>query len=178
MYQWTTIVDSDSDDNVNWSYNNPKPMSENLSDEAGENPDYNIKWEVDDNSEYKVSTDVTVKLNSTKTPYIPKSLYDEYTQGIEFTGLFRCCTPINITDNPNYDGFVTYSMCQATGYKLKSNKELPSASQVFSKLIPKTKHNPDKPNGDQLYPMYSVISFNDDCSEADILMVRITGVFN
>ena len=175
MYQWTTIEDSAT---VNWSYNNPKPMSENLSDEAGENPDYNIKWEVDDNSEYKVSTDVTVKLNSTKTPYIPKSLYDEYTQGIEFTGLFRCCTPIEITDNPNYDGFVTYSMCQATGYKLKSNKELPSASQVFSKLIPKTKHNPDKPNGDQLYPMYSVISFNDDCSEADILMVRITGVFN
>ena len=29
-------------------------------------------------------------------------------------------------------------MCQATGYKLTSNKELPSANQKFSKILPIT----------------------------------------
>ena len=70
-------------------------------------------------------------------------------------------------------------MCQATGYKLKSNKELPSQLQVFSKIIPMTTHkkSSDSPNANQLYPMYSVLEFNDDCSEVSVSMNRITGIF-
>ena len=57
---------------------------------------------------------------------------------------------------------VTYFMCQATGFKLKSNKELPSSQQKFSYVIPKTDNSgtADSPNDNQLKPMFSEISLN------------------
>ena len=196
-----------------WTYNGVtkdssverKPMFATLADEAN-GGDYNVSWEIDLTSdtvrnEYKITTTRTgtpenpgvpdsVKLNSTKTPYIPENLYNEY--GSETythaTGLFRCCTPLTVNTsnssgddyNPTYNNFVTYSMCQATGYKLKSNKELPSIYQMFSKIIPETSHgtSSDSPSSEQLYPMYSVLEFNNDCSELNISMNRITGIFN
>ena len=169
-----------------------KPMSVTLADEAGSSPKFNVSWDIDLTSdetrtEYNVTTDRTTigdnkTLNSTKTPYIPKHLYDTYGKDVYNTGksgIVRCCTPLEIIDNTDYDGFVTYSMCQATGYKLKSNKELPSQLQVFSKIIPMTNHKKysDSPNANQLYPMYSVLEFNDDCSEVSVSMNRITGIF-
>ena len=169
-----------------------KPMSVTLADEAGSSPKFNVSWDIDLTSdetrtEYNVATDRTTigdnkTLNSTKTPYIPKHLYDTYGKDVYNTGksgIVRCCTPLEIIDNTDYDGFVTYSMCQATGYKLKSNKELPSQLQVFSKIIPMTNHkkSSDSPNANQLYPMYSVLEFNDDCSEVSVSMNRITGIF-
>lgn len=169
-----------------------KPMSATLADEAGSSPKFNVSWDIDLTSdetrtEYNVTTDRTTigdnkTLNSTKTPYIPKHLYDTYGKDVYNTGksgIVRCCTPLEIIDNTDYDGFVTYSMCQATGYKLKSNKELPSQLQVFSKIIPMTNHkkSSDSPNANQLYPMYSVLEFNDDCSEVSVSMNRITGIF-
>jgi len=51
-------------------------------------------------------------------------------------------------------------MLQATGYKVKSNKELPSPNQMFSKIVPKTDWtNPNKGGVDvsQEYPMYATI---------------------
>ena len=168
-----------------------KPMSATLADEAGSSPKFNVSWDIDlttdeVRTEYNVTTDRTVigdkALNSTKTPYIPKHLYDTYGKDVYDagkTGIVRCCTPLEIVGNTDYDGFVTYSMCQATGYKLKSNKELPSQLQVFSKIIPMTNHKKsgDSPNANQLYPMYSVLEFNDDCSEVSVSMNRITGIF-
>lgn len=184
-YSWTyDSVTKDSKDET-------KPMSATLQDESGVIPTYEINWGIelsDDNrTEYNVSTDkVTVSdlvtLNSTKTPYIPKSLYDAY-GSISYengkSGIFRCCSPIEVTDN-KFDGFVNYSMCQATGYKLKSNKELPSKIQVFSKIIPQTTHKDsgDSPSAEQLYPMYSVLDFNESCSEVDVMMCRIAGIFS
>jgi hypothetical protein len=94
---------------------------------------------------------------------------------------------MDTTNNKKYDGFVNYSMCQATGYKLKSNKELPCSYQVFSKLIPKTSNTvntdgtfTDKVNAEQLYPMYSVINFthrNDVINGVDVRLCRVTGIF-
>ena len=57
---------------------------------------------------------------------------------------------------------VTYSMCQVTGYKLKSNKELPSTQQKFSLVIPETKHGAaaDKPDDNQLRPMFVEVVLN------------------
>lgn len=51
----------------------------------------------------------------------------------------------------------TYMMCQATGFKLKSNKELPSSQQKFSYVIPKTTHSgsSDTPSDNQLQPMFT-----------------------
>lgn len=163
-----------------------KPMFADLSDEAGADPDYKVIWDIDlSSNEVKASYNIpeavpgTVKLNSTKTPYIPEHLYKNYGEGVSSIDDFRCCTPLTVTSNPNYDGFVTYSMCQATGYKLKSNKELPSKTQVFSKIIPETKYDgsSDKPSGEQLYPMYAILEFNNDCSELDVTMNRIRGIF-
>lgn len=197
-----------------WSLNGAEPvdsatqiktMLPTLADEAGANPTCLVSWDIDLTSdavrnEYKITTvregtaenpgvENSVKLNSTKTPYIPENLYNDYGLSVYNSSehLFRCCKPIavNTTDstgndyNPNYDGFVTYSMCQATGYKLKSNKELPSTTQLFSKIIPKTKHQAsgDKPHESQLYPMYSILEFSDDCSELFVSMNRIRGIF-
>ena len=184
------------------SKNEVKPMFSTLADEAGVDPTYNISWYIDlpadsdgngTRTEYNISLDTTesgipvdVKLNTTKTPYIPEGLYNDcgvaaYTANKG--SLFRCCTPLDTTGNTNYDGFVTYSMCQATGYKLKSNKELPWKTQVFSKIIPETtiKKDADSPSANQLYPMYSVLELeydnNDKVSGINVSMNRITGVF-
>ena len=176
------------------SKNQIKPMGPNLSDEAGVNPTNLVSWDIDLNdaaerTSYNIG-DVdytTIKLNSTKTPYIPESLYNNYGKNNVRSGLFRCCTPLKESEysynGDKYDGFVSYSMCQATGYKLKSNKELPSAAQVFSKIIPMTINDDpagkgsDGPSPEQLYPMYSVLEFNKDCSELTVTMNRITGIF-
>lgn len=190
-YSWTyknngvTSEVKDSEDEI-------KPMFETLEGEAGADPTYNISWGISlaDSSvrtEYNITSDTSLvnankMLNSTKTPYVPKNLYDNYGKDNITSGLFRCCTPTTEYDE-KYDGFVSYSMCQATGYKLKSNKELPSATQVFSKIIPKTTNpNPggsgsDGPSPEQLYPMYSILEFSDDCKEVTVTMNRITGIF-
>ena len=57
---------------------------------------------------------------------------------------------------------VIYFMCQATGYKLTSNKELPTPKQRFSILVPKTDDTgkSDSANANQKNPMYAVISLN------------------
>ena len=197
VYTGDTVIDGIE---TNYTYDSAKkikPMSATLADEANGGT-FNISWNMDlttdtVRNEYNVSTDRTEignnkTLNSTKTPYIPKHLYDTYGKDVYDTGkkdIVRCCTPLDVVGNTDYDGFVTYSMCQATGYKLKSNKELPSQLQVFSKIIPMTSHGTnkitgeaeDKPNENQLYPMYSVLEFNDDCSEVSVSMNRITGIF-
>lgn len=164
-----------------------KPMVNTLEDESGVEPDVLISWDIDlsgsARDEYGITDSRTsvpdnIKLNSTKTPYIPQNLYNIFGSSVNNDVRFRCCTPIAVS-NEKYDGFVTYSMCQATGYKLKSNKELPSMYQVFSKIIPQTTHNgdTDSPSGNQLYPMYSVLEFNDSCSELNVTVNRITNIF-
>ena len=76
----------------------------------------------------------------------------------------------------NGDG-VTYFMCQATGYKLKSNKELPSEYQQFSYVIPHTtvKDGSDKPDEAQLDPMFSDIILNGDSYE--VYLRKIMNIF-
>lgn len=53
-------------------------------------------------------------------------------------------------------------MCQASGYKLTSNKELPSQYQEFAQLIPETgeSNGADAPDGNQRRPMYSIVDVN------------------
>jgi len=168
-----------------------KTMLPTLEDEAGVNPQCLISWNIEatdsNKEEYNFTGDTA--LNSTKTPYIPNNLYSEYGKDITdgSTDFIRCCTPID-DYNEKYDGFVSYSMCQATGYKLKSNKELPAPTQVFSKIIPMTTYKKsdsnaftDSPSGDQLYPMYSVLEFeydsNGKVNGISVTMNRITSIF-
>lgn len=78
---------------------------------------------------------------------------------------------------PDLEGGVTYFMCQATGYKLTSNKELPSANQKFSLVVPNTtvKDGKDTASSEQKYPMFGIISL--DNTEYNIKLVRIVNIF-
>lgn len=181
------------------SSNGIKEMKPTLEDECGSTPENAISWVVTtqydaNDNPYNVSASLSgdVSISSTKLPYIPSDLYSMIGEN-KFKGnayYYRCCTPVDTSDNNKYDGFVNYSMCQATGYKLKSNKELPCAYQVFSKLIPMTKNEvttsggtttfKDTVNGNQLYPMFSVLEFEhnkDVISAINVKMCRVAGIF-
>ena len=81
------------------------------------------------------------------------------------------------TPVPNLEGGVVYFMCQATGYKLTSNKELPSANQKFSMVIPQTtiSGGADKADNNQKYPMFGIISLDSD--KYTLKLVRIVNIF-
>lgn len=76
-------------------------------------------------------------------------------------------------------GGVVYFMCQASGYKLTSNKELPSADQKFGHLIPKTSisNGTDKPNINQKYPMISIVDLS-DIDNYKVSLIRVTGIMD
>jgi hypothetical protein len=190
-YQWV-----DESGNTHNSLDGIKEMEATLEDESGSNPKNTLSWVVvankdSDGNPYNVSGGLEgdINISSTKTPYIPEDLYNMIGKN-KFDGntyYYRCCTPIEASNDGKYDGFVNYSMCQATGYKLKSNKELPCAFQVFSKLIPMTDNKyedgkfTDTVNENQLYPMYSVLEFvhnsKGDIEAIDVKLCRVTGIF-
>lgn len=79
---------------------------------------------------------------------------------------------------PDLKGGVTYFMCQATGFKLTSNKELPSANQKFSMAVPQTTVNSkgkDVASMNQQYPMFGIIHIDQD-NNYDIKLVRIANI--
>lgn len=82
------------------------------------------------------------------------------------------------TPVPNLEGGVTYFMCQATGYKLTSNKELPSANQKFSLAVPQTTNSgsSDSASNNQKYPMFGIIEL--DTSNLNVKLVRIANIFS
>ena len=190
-YQWV-----DKDGVGHNSLDGIKEMKPTLEDESGKNPENTLSWVVktskdEEGNPFNVGGSLTgeVSISSTKVPYIPEDLYNNIGK-FKFEGnstYYRCCDPITVSDGGKYDGFVNYAMCQATGYKLKSNKELPSAYQVFSKLIPKTDNTyengkfTDTVNGNQLYPMYSVLEFvhnqNGVIEAIDVKLCRVAGIF-
>ena len=65
-------------------------------------------------------------------------------------------------------------MCQATGYKLKSNKELPSINQRFAKVIPETNIADSKPSNKQLYSMFTEITMDND--QFNVYLYRILNI--
>lgn len=78
---------------------------------------------------------------------------------------------VKLNDGEEFGG-VIYMMCQATGFKLKSNKELPGPSQRFSFIIPETTpgDSGDTPSDEQLQPMYTEI--HPDTHEAYLLRLK------
>lgn len=92
------------------------------------------------------------------------------------TDYFIPTTIANSNDNHN---FVTYFMCQATGYKLTSNKELPTPIQAFTQVLPQTKPGTDSdtPDANQKYPMFGIIGFDFNTSKISIKNVRIAEIY-
>ena len=117
----------------------------------------NVTWEYTDN-------DVTY--SSTKFPYSYASGDDAVT--ISSTGQYQ---PL-LKSSSNELNYVTYFMCQATGYKVKSNKELPSDKQTFAKVVAGTSGSSAQMS--QLYPMYAIVEFND--SEIKVKLVRLGNI--
>ena len=73
---------------------------------------------------------------------------------------------------------VVYMMCQATGFKLKSNKELPSNQQKFSYVIPHTDNSgtSDAPNDNQLQPMFVELQMSGN--NYSVYLARIENITN
>lgn len=140
----------------------------------------------------------TENINWSKFPITYRGTnFIEYNDN-DLKSLFYPCIPKYNFDSNNeyyleddkYDAYsdraVRYIMCQATGYKLKSNKELPTPRQKFSNIIPKT--NPgtssDTPSNNQLYPMFATYDFditnanNVQTIKCKVKMGRITNIFN
>lgn len=69
---------------------------------------------------------------------------------------------------------VVYFMCQATGFKLKSNKELPSVNQSFSIIKPKSQEG--AAHISQESPMFATIKFNNLENAFDISLYRIVNI--
>lgn len=73
---------------------------------------------------------------------------------------------------------VTYFMVQATGYKLKSNKELPSVNQSFSNIRPKTSMVDGKASAhySQESPMFATVDYIADSNKWGISLYRIVNI--
>lgn len=87
--------------------------------------------------------------------------------------------PTTIADVNDNNNFVTYFMCQATGYKLTSNKELPTPIQAFTQVLPQTKpgNDSDTPDANQKYPMFGIIGFDFNQNKISIKNVRIAEIY-
>ena len=85
-----------------------------------------------------------------------------------------------ISEDAYYDKAVIYIMCQATGYKLTSNKELPTPFQKFSRLVPQT--NPgtssDTPDNNQKFPMFMIYNINESTNKCNIKLARVANIFD
>lgn len=185
------------DGQTKWSYKDgPMDMPQSLKDDTA-------VWKI----EITISTDTnseTKTINLTKFPIIkrqeshialdinPANIYtydyDGETMQIKVsaqgTGAIDRFYPYVDAKSDDNNPFVIYLMCQATGYKLTSNKELPSEFQKFSMIIPKSyiskisgKTTTDKPSTDQQMPMFTIVDIKGD-NFYDIQLGRINKIFN
>lgn len=142
-----------ANDDCTWS------VSVGVSETAGQNTIYKINV-----------TDNPTTVNTTKFPLMKSS----------YTGIKKASTifyPYYGVEN--LTGGVVYFMCQATGFKLKSNKELPSPDQRFAYVIPKTVvgTSSDTPNANQQKPMFAEIELNTG-NKYKVYLYRVENVMN
>lgn len=84
---------------------------------------------------------------------------------------------LNEQDQNPYTTGVIYFMCQATGFKQKSNKELPSTSQKFSQFIPKSDltATPAAASNEQQMPMYAIFKLNQN-NPWSVQLIRLNNI--
>lgn len=79
---------------------------------------------------------------------------------------------------PNNKG-VVYFMCQSTGFKLFSNKELPSPKQMFSRFLPKSNVTGGKADTAQRSPMYSLVDCPltmDSAHRVEVSLIKLKNI--
>lgn len=173
--------------------------------------DIKLSWEIknvtaSDNTAYKdvyLSQDYTgdtLTINTTKLPLIDRNskIFGKPNDGTNYNEKFelpinyyRCVTPFGYTftgDNTyaseHLPSPVVYFMLQATGYKITSNKELPSKYQYFSQIVPKTDNTlsngnmSNTANNNQCYPMYAMLKVDTTgtSTAVDLFMMRVKGI--
>lgn len=173
----------------NWisSMTRPMTMREDLSEERFDG-EYTVKWEIkaEDNGVSVTDASGTTWVPGTggcpNTIHLSKFPIIE-SSSVNMTSESGSILPGTINSNTNYG--VTYFMCQATGFKLMSNKELPSPKQVFSRYLPQstytikdgviTKSTADK---EQRRPMYAIIDLNKEGNDYRILgkLIRLNNI--
>lgn len=119
----------------------PMPMSATLNNAIEKSVKWTKKYTY--NSEtctFTESASGTNIVNTSKLPYIPtdvKSMtYSGSTSIAQAAKAAKGFLPYQYLNTLNTTNAITYLMCQATGYKYSSNKELPAYTQAFSELIP------------------------------------------
>ena len=156
-------------ENYNW-----KDGDNNLKDSLTEKMIMHRTLESDKNVKFFVQVGNNNYKNLTKYP-----LTKRRDPGSSSGTIFYPCVAV-----PDLEGGIVYFMCQATGYKLTSNKELPSSNQKFSRIIPQTinKYNEetgtfkDTANSNQKYPMFAIIDV--DGGTYGIKLARVLNIFN
>ena len=125
----------------------------------------------------------TSLLNLTKTPITSANNFDFVNNEYKIKGDYETSSGTNLTtitrEESTNQNYVIYFMLQATGFKLKSNKELPGPLQKFSQIIPLTSVNAsgDKPSFSQLHPMFAKIDLNSNKYDSG-LDIRLIAIFN
>lgn len=125
--------------------------------------------------------DNTTMFNTTKLPLSVKLTNDyiKYVPSVNVIKTGDVVEPLYALDAlPSNASPVTYCMCQATGYKLFSNKELPSVLQTFSAIIPKS--NVDDSGkytaaASQKQPMFGMVEY---AADINYYIVRINNITN
>ena len=164
------------------SKDGPMPMSATLNNDI----EHSVKWTKElyfNATTCTYQTDaisgVTKQtVHTSKLPYIPVDVKSYTYNGgntIANASAKVGFLPYVYLNTLNTSNAITYFMCQATGYKYSSNKELPAYTQAFSELIPKTKET-EKPSDEQKYPMFCEYTF--DNSAIACKLARIKNIFN
>ena len=126
-----------------------------------------------DNVQFHTSRLPIVKFSGTMMKTTPdgksQSTYDEAELGSRY---------LPIIAKPSMNDGIIYFMCQATGYKQTSNKELPGTSQAFTMLLPLTTYNAttqkDTASAEQQVPMFAVVELSD--GQAALKLYRIMNI--
>lgn len=120
--------------------------------------------------------------NLTKKPLIDSSWSSSY-DFTEDTLHFSPVALVDLSDTTKHHP-VVYMMCQASGYKLTSNKELPSTYQHFSRVIPETSEGSgsgsDTADTNQQFPMICITKFTESNNSVtySIELARIHNILN
>ena len=150
----------------------PMTMTETLSNEDG-----NVEWilKPGDNRSVKDVAGTIWAGNSDRDVHLSKFpiIEDSYVKAGYLEGYI---SPATISSNPDPSKGVIYFMCQATGFKLMSNKELPAPRQVFSEYLPKS--NASTASDEQRCPMYAVIDLKTTVTGYSIVgrLIRLNNI--
>ena len=174
----------------------PMPMGPDLSDEFA-NGKHKVTWKyikkddsllISNNGKFKVPDGTynafisdNLEFNTSRLPIVKFSgtVYkvSSPTNKAPYTNSELSSVYLPIIGNSTMDNGVVYFMCQATGYKQTSNKELPGSAQAFTQLLPLTTYNSEKnkdeASPEQQLPMFGIVKYKERLT---LQLVRVINV--